>query len=295
MSDIPIHLLLPLLASILFTLGLIATKRAGSRGASTWMIIFVGNTASATLFTGFWFTESRSVPWSLIWQPLLVGVLYILGISLTYMALDRGDVSVATPILSSKLVWVAILLTVIAGERLSATRWSAVLMAMLGIIMVQQTDRRGEHRRLVLTIVFALSAASTFAMFDVLVQEWAESWGSGHFLPIIFWTGWVLSLALLPKIDHSAWKRPGLLLPLWIGAFLVSLQAMCLVCTLAYFGDATRVNIVYALRGLWGVLFAFALARRFDMQERHASSRTLTCRIIGAILLTGAVVLALRN
>lgn len=267
------------------------------------MVIVIGNTVSALIFTGFWFLESQPVPWSLIWQPIIVGVLYILGISFTYLALDRGDVSVAAPILSSKIVWVAILLTVIAGEQLSVYRWAAVLMAMVGIVLVQKSDTRGEHRRILSTIAFALCASSTFAMFDVMVQKWAGAslpdgsriWGSAHFLPIIFWTGWVISLGFLPLIDHSKWRVPGMLLPLWIGSLFIALQAMCLVCTLAYFGDAARVNVVYALRGLWGVLFAFALASRFDMQERHASHRILASRVIGAVLLTSAVIIALLN
>ena len=59
---------------------------------------------------------------------------------------------------------------------------------------------------------------------------------------------------------------------------------------LSQFGDATRVNIVYALRGLWAILFAWLLAGSFEGGERFASRSVMLRRAAGALLLTGAVV-----
>jgi steroid 5-alpha reductase family enzyme len=61
---------------------------------------------------------------------------------------------------------------------------------------------------------------------------------------------------------------------------------------LAKFGDAPRINIVYALRGLWGVLLAWLLARTLGTNEATAGRTVMLRRLFGAILLTVAVLLA---
>ena len=116
---------------------------------------------------------------------------------------------------------------------------------------------------------------------------------SGHFLPVAFWTGCALSMFYLLLVPRGSWRQAGVTAPLASGTFFIALQSFCLAGTIGYFGDAARVNVVYALRGLWGVVFAFALAKRFDMREQHASRQTMMSRLAGAVLLTTAVVLAL--
>lgn len=290
------HLLLPLLASILFTFGLIFIKRASAFGATSWMVVVVANSWAALIFSSLWFGESRPIPWPLFWQPVLAGALYFGGQTFTFLALDRGDVSVASPVLSLKIVVVAILLPFVTGQPLSWARWMAVLMAVMGIVLVQRSDRSSSHHaRLLWSIGFGLLAACTFAAFDVVVQHWASKWGSGHFLPVAFAAAWLMSLFYLFWIDAQNWRAPGMYRPLIGGTLLIALQAMCIVCTLAYFGDAVNVNVVYALRGLWSVVFAFLLANRLQMGERHLSRATMHSRIFGAGLLTLAVLIALMN
>ena len=288
-----IHLVLPLLASLLFAVGIVFTKRATALGSSTWMVVFVANFWGALLFSPLWLSEEKALPLNLLWQPLIVGVLYILGQACTFLALKYGDVSVAAPILSTKIICVPFLLTLIAGLRVEWDIWISVTMAMLGIMLVQRSDEPGSKKRLLLSVAAALGAAVTFALFDVLVQLWSGPWGAGHFLPLVFWTGAVLSLVFLPMIERERWRVSPMYGPLLIGTFCIGMQAICIVTCLAYFGDAARVNVVYALRGLWGVVLAWMLAKRFDMQEQHLSRKVLLERLGGAMLLTLAVILIL--
>jgi hypothetical protein len=78
-----------------------------------------------------------------------------------------------------------------------------------------------------------------------------------------------------------------------LSTVLMPLQSMGMTIALSQFGDATRVNIVYALRGLWAIVFAWALAGSFEGGERYASQSVMLRRATGALLLTGAVVAAL--
>ena len=62
--------------------------------------------------------------------------------------------------------------------------------------------------------------------------------------------------------------------------------------TIGLFGDATRVNIVYSLRGLWGVLLTWILVQRLAEPDSVATHRTMTMRLIGAVLIGISVVIS---
>lgn len=293
LSDLPYHLFLPLTASLLFVVGLIFVKRTTSAGINPWTVAFLSNLWAAVVFSGFWFVGGTGQPLSMIWQPAIIAFLYVAGLTFTFLAIERGDVSVATPVFGVKVLFVAGLVTIFGGTSLSTTIWLAAALAVAGIGLIQWTGPGGQHRQLILTILLALSAAMSFATFDLLVQKWAPSWGVGRFLPLIYWLVALFSLVYLPRFQWFALRDPRLRKPLLAGACFVGLQAIFIVTTLSIFGDATRVNIVYATRGLWGVLFAWGVARIWGGAEAHVSSRIMLVRLAGAALLTMAVMLAL--
>ena len=71
------------------------------------------------------------------------------------------------------------------------------------------------------------------------------------------------------------------------------MQAICIVSALAVFGDAARVNVVYSLRGLWGVLLAWAVAKRWGGSESNHSKGIMLTRLAGAAILAAAVALVI--
>lgn len=286
------HLLLPLLASILFVCGLIFVKRVSSAGVSPWTVTFISNQWAALLFSVLWFFGGTGQPWWLLWQPAIVAGLYIAGIVFTFSAIESGDVSLATPIFGIKVVLVAVLLTFVAGQQLPPQIWYAAVLATLGIGFIQWTGAR-EHHRVIFTIALAVSAALCFATFDVLVQRWAPAWGAGRFLPIVYWMAAFLSIIFLPLVQWHALKDASLRPSLIAGTLLIAMQAICIVLALSVFGDAARVNVVYALRGLWGVLFAWAAANRWGGNEAGLTRSTMLLRLAGASLLTIAVILVI--
>jgi drug/metabolite transporter (DMT)-like permease len=292
-SELPLHLLLPFAASALFVVGLMLIKKASSYGVGPWTVTFVANLWAALVFSTLLLMGGLGQPLSQLWQPAVIGVLYILGQVFTFVALSRGDVSVATPVFSVKVLLVAVLVTVVAHEQLPAGVWAAAALATVGIALVQRSSSASQHSRVAFTVAFALLAATTFSFFDVLVQRWAPAWGAGQFLPIAFAIAAVLSLGFLPWIDKPSLIARKAILPLLVGTLCIALQAICIVFALAHFGDEARVNVVYALRGLWGVVLAFAFARVLNSGEAGLSTRVTISRLIGAGLLTAAVVMAI--
>lgn len=293
MESAPYHLFLPLAASLLFVTGLLFVKRATSLGVNSWTVTFLANQFAAVFFSALWLVEGPGQPWYMLWQPAIVACLYIAGLTFTFTAIDYGDVSIATPVFGMKVLFVAIIVTLFAGTILPVSIYAAAALAVLGIGLIQWTGYGEHHRRLAFTICFALCAATSFATFDVVVQTWAPAWGSGRFLPIVYWIVALLSLGFLPLYQSKGLKDPQTRGPLLAGAALIGLQAVCITFCLASFGDATRVNVVYATRGLWGVVFAWIVANIWGGNEASVPGRLMLVRLGGAILLTTAVIVAL--
>ncbi len=283
------HLLLPLLASILFVCGLIFIKRASAGSLTT---LFMANQFSAAAFSLLWLLGGSGQPWTMLWQPAVIAALFMLGLMFTFLAIERGDVSIAAPVFGLKVLFVALLLTFVGQERLPRAVWYAAVLATAGIALIQWTGRH-HPRRVVFTILFALSAATTYATFDVLVQRWAPAWGAGRFLPIVYWIVGLLSLGMLPWVNWSKLRERDVRRCLLPGATLIALQSVCIVLTVAVFGDAARVNVVYALRGLWGVGLAWIVAKVWGGAEAKLDRSALLTRLAGACLLTIAVVCAI--
>lgn len=285
--------MLPLLASILLVCGLIFIKRADGAGGPV-TVLFLANMISAVIFSLLWTLGGTMQPLTLLWQPFVIAILFSLGLTFTFLAIEQGDVSIATPVLGVKVIIVAMILTVFVGEALPSTVWWAAVLAVLGIGIIQWTGN-AHPKRAVFTVTFALLAATSFACFDALVQQWAPAWGAGRFLPIVYWMVGLLSLTMIPWVDFSVLRNPRLRRLILPGAALIALQAICITFAVANFGDAARINVVYALRGLWSVLFAWIAAKIWGGAEAELDSVGLVTRLVGAVLLTAAVVLVVTS
>lgn len=295
----PLHLLFPLFSSVVFVMGMMFARQAISRGASPWTGTFLANLWLGLSWLGVELAGPGMLPMAGWWQAVLVGASFVLGQLFTYLAFRFGDVSVATPVFGVKVIIVAALLAWLAGEQIAGRVWLGAVLATIGVGVIQAGARSTESaelttRRAVLTIVPALLAAVSLSLFDAGLQIWGKRWGAGLFLPPMFICTGVLSGVFLPWIDTPARLRQlGVLRPLVVGTVLMAVQAMSMSWSLSRYGDATRINIVYALRGLWAVLLAWSLARFFGGAEAGYSARIMLLRLAGACLLTASVVVAI--
>lgn len=292
----PLHLLFPLFSSILFVLGMMFAKQAIERGASPWTGTFFGNLWLALVWVAIAMFRGEVIPVTEWWHAGIVGLLFVLGQLFTYLAYQFGDVSVATPVFGVKVLMVAALTATLARIPVAGSIWMAGAMASAGVILIQWSpgSSQSARRRQIITVLLALSAAFSLSLFDVGLQKWAADWSGYAFLPVMFGTAGVLSLVFLPKVD--SFKRLNELKATWwmlIGTFLMATQATGMCFSLAEFGDAPRINIVYALRGLWGVILAWALARKLGTSEATIGRAVMIRRLVGAVLLTAAVLLAM--
>ncbi len=313
----PFHLLFPLFSSVVFVLGMVLGKRAISAGASPWTNTFLANVWLAVIWATIGVCRGEWLPAQAWWQAALVGLAFVGGQMFSFLAFQHGDVSVATPIFGTKVVIVALLLSVVGDEPVGTRVWIGAILASLGVAVMQRGSAAAPSRtggaltpsssedaasivsrrngwRAIATIGLALLSATSLSLFDVGVQRWARHWGANAFLPATFMAGGLLSCVFLPWCDRPGRVRSlGVTRPLTVGTFLIALQALSMSYSLGNYGDATRINIVYALRGLWAVGLAWFLARALGTSEAHLPARVLAWRLAGAILLTASVVIAL--
>ncbi|MCA9059471.1 MAG: hypothetical protein KDA85_13280 [Planctomycetaceae bacterium] len=304
----PWYLLMPLASSMVFVLAMMLVKRAIERGTSPWTGTFLANVWLAIGWGALALVRGKIVGPAVWDEAALIALLFVLGQLFTYLAFQFGDVSVATPIFGVKILMVAVLNAILTDNPLSRNIWIGALLATTGVALVQVRPRAAirrdasvtvaavshETRRLILTVVMALSAAFSLSCFDLLLQNWGTQYNTAEFLPAVFILTAVFSVVFLPWVDRpAALQTKGALRWILGGTVLMAIQALGMCVALSTFGDSTRVNIVYALRGLWGVILTWLLARWLGGNEAMLGSRVMLIRLGGAILLTAAVLTAM--
>lgn len=283
-------ILLCLLAAFMYATGALVVKRAAEFGVGVWRTAFVANVLCALAFQPLVLLGGHA-EFSLWWQPLITGACFVTGQWLTFIALERGDVSVATPVLGLKIIFVALLVTFLVGEDLRWQLWVAALLATGGIALLNWGGGGPRPQQEVgRTIVAAGLAAAVYAVFDVLVQTWAPRWGLGRFLPLTMGSAGLLSLAFIPRFRAPLAAIPRAGWP-WLlgGALLLGLQSVIFVSTLAYWGRAAANNVVYSSRGLWTILLVWLVGHWVGSREQAHGARILAWRLIGATLMLSAI------
>jgi len=304
----PIALVLPLAAGFGYACGAVAIKRALGAGVSgDWVNLFC-NAFMAVLFQGLWLLPGHPLALGMILPPVVCGILFFLGQIFTFKAIDTGDVSVATPLLGSKVLLVALFSFFLIGKSLPDAIWVASLMASFGIALISYSPA-GNHARFLEAVACSLGAASVFALTDVLVQRWVPSVGYSRFAPIMFGSVGLFSLVYVLRLMSSrdSFLGGGTLsflsagssfftsLP-WLlgGALLLSIQALAMYSSIGLFGSATMTNILYGSRCLWSVLLVWVLGSMAgDSSSGQKRVGVMTRRLIGAVLLFVAMALVL--
>jgi drug/metabolite transporter (DMT)-like permease len=293
---VPYHLLFPLFSSVVFVLGMMLAKQAIERGASPWTATFLGNIWIAIAWGAVAVIRQQVAPIETWPSAAVVGLLFVLGQLFTYLAFQKGDVSVAAPVMGIKVLLVAVLRSSMTGDAIPGRVWIAAALATVGIVLVQGSGGVNRSASRWRTILLAGLAALSLSLFDVLLQSWGTNQDCPSFLSLVFVSTAILSLGFLPWCDRPK-KLVRIRAMKWMlaGTLLMGLQAMSMTFVLSTFGDAVRVNIVYALRGMWGVVLAWLLARWIGGNEGGLGRRVMLPRLLGAVLLTTAVVVAIGN
>lgn len=287
------YLLFGLAAAMLYAVAASALKTATERGMSSLKITLLANLATAGAFLMFvpWGGERLLPP---IWWPsLIVGGLFFLGQLFTILALQCGHASIATPILGSKVVIVALLLAAGFSYPVGLNIWTGAVLTTVGILVLAWPNAHLSMRQVLPAAGLSMLAAFSFGLFDILTQFWSRLPGLtfGLLMPAamvvaaLTSAGFIMLLEpQMPRVPSAARRH------LALGIGLMVSQALILIGAIGHFGDAAGLNVVYGSRGIWSVMTVWLFGVHFSADER-LSPRTVVRRMAGATLIAAAVLL----
>src|ERR1700761_3210565 len=121
-------MLAPLASALGYGFAAMMLKR-GTEGAGPWRVNFLTNWVQAALLSIFWLipTEHPATTAN-VTHAVISGTVFFIGQIFTFLAISRGDVSVATPVLGSKVVFVALFSAALGTERIGPATWLAVVL-----------------------------------------------------------------------------------------------------------------------------------------------------------------------
>ncbi len=283
-----LYLLFPLGAGLLYAFAVTALKRAMADGVGPWRITFAANLIMGLVFQAPLLLEGASPTLHGWTSGFFPGLLFFLGQIFTFLALARGDVSIATPVLGTKVILVAFFTVLILHLPIPWTLWAGAVLAVAAIVLLQQGGS-ARHGSIFATLGYGITAAVCFALADVLVQREVPLTG---FASGMFGTVTLLSFALIPLFGGSFRVLAPAAWP-WLlgGSVILSVQCMLMAFAIGKYGQATAINIAYSSRGVFSVVLVWVAGHWFDNAESQAGPAAFTRRLAGAGLLLSAIVL----
>ncbi len=286
------YLILPLASAFLYAVAAMSQKQAITAGYGPWRMSALTTWAIGIPFVPLIFLEDTlSLP-DPIWPAVGCGVLFLAGQIFTIIAITKGDVSIATPVMGSKVVLVVLILAVFTDDVIGVQVWVAAGLTTIGIILLQWESRHEMKRQVWFTVGLSLMSAGCFAGADVLVQQGSAEQGFFRFVATSSGVNVLLAFGMIPFFSGSLWDFPkGSGKHICIGSGFIALQAFSLAFAIGYFGDVAGSNIVYSSRGIWGVVLVWVVGHWFANTEKEAGVRILALRMTGALLILSAIVL----
>ena len=287
----PASIIIPLCSAVGYTLAAMALKRAMD-GGHPWRVLFIVNLIGAVLFQSWLLHGGLPFTSTNIIHAMLAGTAFFIGQVFTFIAISRGDISIATPVLGTKVIFVTLFVFLLEGK-MDQKLWVATFLTTLALALLGG-EWQANRKRLLVSVVFAFLASIAFAATDVMQQHWKEELGFGHFGPVMFATVGTLSFTLIPFFSAPLREMPR---PMVIWAFgggtLLTIQAMGIAYCIATFGEVTVTNVLYNTRGLWSVALVWVVGHWFANSEKQVGGGIMTRRLIGALILLAAVYLSL--
>lgn len=291
----PTYLWLPFIAAILYSIGALYYKQGFQQGAGLFRTFFINNWFLAAGFVPLAFIDGFDRPWSDIWQPCIVGILFFFGHLFTFLGIRVSDVSLVTPVLGTKTVFVAITSSLyLHKDGLESEMWIAAILTAVAIFILGWSDLK-PGQFVSRGVVYTIISAAFFGICDTLVARWAKDFGVFAFSAIMFLVAGFFSFGLIPffKQPIKAMGKPAIKL-ICLGAIWTTIQAILMGISIGFFNNPTGVNVVYSSRGLWALLIVWFLGQHFANTEKVRSGKKFFWRILGTMLMTAAIFLAIQ-
>lgn len=288
-------LLIPVASALGYAIAALMIKRAGEYGAGPWRVGFITNWVLAIVYSALWlFPGNQPGSFSNVLHAAIAGFAFFVGQIFTFLALSRGDVSVATPVLGSKVIFVALITLVLGVGTVTPAMWGAVILTALATALLSGGGH-ASRAAIFRSLAYGFSAALAFASTDVLQQRWVPLWGFAPFYATLFLTVAICSLTFIPffsaplrELNASSWR--------WAlaGGSTLAVQAGAMAWSIITIG-ATTANVLYNSRGLWSVVLVWTIGHWFGNAERSHGRAVMMRRLAASLLILAAIFLIVRK
>ncbi|CAN5394706.1 hypothetical protein BH09VER1_BH09VER1_08380 [soil metagenome] len=293
-------------AGFVYALSSLGFKRAMHGQASAAKVTAVSNVAMAAIFQMLWLWPGAPPDWNKLYLPAISGALYFVAQRLAFSALSRGDVSLSTPLLGLKVIFVPLFSGLIYAATITSSLWFTAGLCFLGLFLLG----RGRPRHLspkarYEAILFSVTAAAIFALNDVVGQHWARAFGMEPYLALMTATMAALSLGYFiprwmgkpqaPPADRAS-NAANAQTRCWlsVSSILLGLQGVVFALVLVHgYNNAAILNIAYSSRSVWSVLLITALAGAMKLPEGQLHRGEILQRLIGSVLIFISILLIL--
>ena len=291
----PLSYLVPLASAFGYPVAAMMLKRATEGGVGPWRVSFVTNWVQAAIFSLLWLLPSEHAASAAnVGHAFVSGAVFFFGQIFTFLALSRGDVSVATPVLGSKVIFVALFTVLLGAAVITPATWCAVLLTAVATALLGGGGH-ATRAAILRTLLYGFTAAAAFGFTDVLQQRWVPLWGFPHYAATHFLVVGLLSFGLMPffrdglsAMPRAAWR--------WTigGGAVLAIQASGIAWGIVFIG-ATTTNVLYNSRGIWSVVMVWTIGHWFGNVERAHGRAIMLRRLFGSALLLAAILLILRR
>lgn len=286
----PPYVLLALIAACFYSLSGLFNKQAMSLGCGPLRIYMIQAWCGALMLLPFWF-QGDPMPVSTWWQPALAGFSWFCASAVYVHTLRDGDLSIIGPVAGIKPVFNAMLIAVLLRVEVPLTIWIACGLAAIALAVMRTPSSHGSLS-FGRTALQTLLAVFLFALTDICLQRWAKPWGALRFSALLFLTGAVLSLSLIPRFgkkyrDLTRETRRNL----FIGAPLAALPGVFVGFAIGHYGHGAEVNVGYSLHVLATLGIVWVFGRHIGNTEHTVGHGVFLRRLAGALILLAAIVL----
>lgn len=286
---------LPFIAAVFYCFSIMLVKCASRSGTLSGVSMLVmNNLLSGLVFAPCLLFCGLPQDLSLAWQPLLVGALCAAGNIATFICAERGEISLMTPIMGVKMLFVIILAGALLDVPLPRSIVVAGAMCCVAVFIMGFSRRSLKSSKAGFSVVLALMACAFYAACDVLIQKFSADFSAcatAGFMTIAIAAS---VLPLVPRFLREARASSAGTLALG-GASAAFMVLEMFIMVLAISGDigASLCNILYNTRGIMAIVFVYVLGRRFAVL-RELSGASALQRCVGAALILAAVAIVLR-